>query len=107
MCSTRGVDKGSAVYCLIQKVQLIDSSHLHMHNTTNCSMPCLQGSSRRGGPEIQTALAAKQQAQQAQDIARLQEQLNASQKALDEQKSAALKLEKVLHVLCLVQNLLQ
>ena len=38
---------------------------------------------------------AKQQAQQAQDIARLQEQLDASQKALDQQKAAAQKLEQV------------
>ena len=54
-----------------------------------------QSSSRRGGPEVQSALAAKQQAQRAQDITRLQEQLDASQKALDEQKATAQKLEQV------------
>ena len=54
-----------------------------------------QSSSRRGGPEIQSALAAKQQAQRTQDITRLQEQLDASQKALDEQKATAQKLEQV------------
>lgn len=36
-----------------------------------------------------------QQAQQAQDMTRLREQLNASQKAVDEQKAAAQKLEQV------------
>lgn len=55
----------------------------------------MQSSSRRAGPEVQSALAAKQQAQRAQDITRLQEQLDASQKALDEQKAAAQKLEQV------------
>ena len=40
-------------------------------------------------------MAAKQQAQRAQDITRLQEQLDASQKALDEQKATAQKLEQV------------
>lgn len=55
----------------------------------------MQSSSRRLSPEVQSALAAKQQAQQAQDIARLQEQLDASQKALDQQKAAAQKLEQV------------
>ena len=54
-----------------------------------------QSSSRRSGPEVQSALAAKQQAQRAQDITRLQEQLDASQKALDEQKATAQKLEQV------------
>ena len=71
----------------------------------------LQGSSRRGGPEIQNALAAQQLAQQAQqlqqaqqaqqaeqaaNIKRLQEQLDASLKAVDEQKAAAQKLEQVI-----------
>ena len=54
-----------------------------------------QSSSRRAGPEVQSALAAKQQAQRTQDITRLQEQLDASQKALDEQKATAQKLEQV------------
>ncbi len=54
-----------------------------------------QSSSRRGGPEIQGALAAKQQAQRTQDISRLQEQLDASQKALNEQRATAEKLEQV------------
>lgn len=80
----------------------------------------MQGSSRRGGPEIQNALAAKQLAQQAQqtqqtqsaqqaeqaaNIARLQEQLNASMKAIDEQKAAAQKLEQVIvHKLDITQR---
>ena len=44
---------------------------------------------------MKSALAAKQQAQRTQDITRLQEQLDASQKALDEQKATAQKLEQV------------
>jgi hypothetical protein len=63
-----------------------------------------QSFSRRAGPEVQNALAAKQQAQRAQDITRLQEQLDASQKALDEQKATAQKLEQVKE-LCLFSPL--
>lgn len=59
----------------------------------------MQGSSRKGGPEIQAARSAQQQAQQAESISRLQEQLEASQKALEQERAAAQKLEQVQHVL--------
>lgn len=81
-------------------------SHTCKQIYTSCLIPCVnspdggvcgvQASTRQTGPEVQTALAAKQQAQQAEDIARLQEQLDASQKALDHQKAAAQKLEQVI-----------
>ena len=44
---------------------------------------------------MQLALAVKQQAEQAMEMSQLQQQLEASKKALDEQKVAAQKLEQV------------
>ena len=53
----------------------------------------MQKASRRAGPEVQNALAAKQQAQQ--DTSPLQEQLDVVKRALDQQRAAAQKLEQV------------
>ena len=55
----------------------------------------MQKNGRRGGPEVQNALAAKQQNEQTQDMASLQEQLDGLKKTLNQQKAAAQKLEQV------------
>ena len=54
----------------------------------------MQKNSRKVGPEVQSALA-KQQAEQTQDLALLQEQLDGLKKTLDQQKAAAQKMEQV------------
>lgn len=60
----------------------------------------MQGNSRRIGPEVQDALSAQQQAQQAQELTPLQEQLDGFRDALEQQKAAAQKLEQVTHASC-------
>jgi ABC-type phosphate transport system auxiliary subunit len=61
----------------------------------------MQRISRKVGPEVQNALA-KQQAEQTQDLALLQEQLDGLKKTLDQQKTAAQKMEQVWAKLVLV-----
>ena len=60
----------------------------------------MQGNSRRIGPEVQDVLSAQQQAQQAQELTPLQEQLDGFRDALEQQKAAAQKLEQVTHASC-------
>ena len=55
----------------------------------------MQRNGRRVGPEVQSALAAKQQAEQWQDMEPLQEQFDGYRKTLDQQKAAAQKLQEV------------
>ena len=61
----------------------------------------MQKNARKVGPEVQSALA-KQQAEQTQDLALLQEQLEGLKKTLDQQKAAAQKMEQVRARLLLV-----
>ena len=55
----------------------------------------MQRNSRKVGPEVQSALAAKQQAEQWQDMEPLQEQFEGFRKTLDQQRAAAQKLQEV------------
>jgi hypothetical protein len=65
----------------------------------------MQQNSRKVGPEVQNALA-KQQVEQTQDMAVLQEQLDGLKQTLNQQKAAAQKMVQVRARLLLAFSLL-